>query len=195
MRRTLSLSTRLMRGLATLIVLGASWIGSLLAPEVAHAAIPSHGRDFPFDDKDCGPPSTTIPGPPPELIVVGQPMSDSWLMCYIKRDFEGQTFSFARWGERYRTGFQGYPVECVNPEIDPVLSGQQTPGIVAQVYGWNLDHTQYVRFTYRIQLDGDYINNCNQEILATPKTGTEDDDVMGNEVEETAPRTNPSHLP
>ena len=27
---------------------------------------------------------------------------------------------------------------------------------------------QLVRFTYRIQLDGDYINNCAQEILAQP---------------------------
>jgi len=48
------------------------------------------------------------------------------------------------------------------------LGGRQTLGIVAQVYGWNLDHTQFVRFTYRIQQDGDYINNCSQEILAAP---------------------------
>jgi hypothetical protein len=189
MRRMPSLSTRLSRGLVALIVLGASWTGSLLTPEMAHASVPPHARDFAFDDKDCGPPSTTIPGPPPELIVVGQPMSDSWLMCYVKRDFEGQTFFFSRWGERYRTGFQGYPVECVNPEIDPASGGQQTSGIVAQVYGWNLDRTQYVRFTYRIQDDGDYINNCNQQILAAPNTDT--DDVMGNEVEETAPKNTP----
>jgi hypothetical protein len=125
-------------------------------------------RMFPFDEGDCGPPSTSIPGPPPETIVVGQPMSDSWLMCYIKRDFEGQTFSFERWGESYHAAFRGYPVECWNQEIDPALGGRQTPGIVAQIFGWNLDHTQFVRFTYRIQLDGDYINNCQQEILPTP---------------------------
>jgi hypothetical protein len=123
---------------------------------------------FPFDDHDCGPPSTTIPGPPPELIDVGKPMHDSWLMCYLKRDFEGQTFFFDRWGEAYKAAFRGYPVECWNAEIDPAAGGRQTPGIVAQVYGWNLDHTQYVRFTYRIQLDGDYINNCRQEILPGP---------------------------
>ena len=79
----------------------------------------------------------------------------------------------------------------MNPEIDPALGGKQTSGIVAQVYGWNLDRTQYVRFTYRIQDDGDYINNCHQDILAAPKTGTQDDDVMGNEVEETAPKNTP----
>jgi hypothetical protein len=123
---------------------------------------------FPFTHGDCGPPSTTIPGPPPELIAVGKPMSDSWLMCYIVQDFEGQTFSFERWGDAYKAAFRGYPVECVNPEIDPAAGDRQTHGIVAQVFGWNLDHTQYVRFTYRIQLDGDYINNCRQEILPTP---------------------------
>jgi hypothetical protein len=73
------------------------------------------------------------------------------------------------------------------PGDRPGSGGQQTSGIVAQVYGWNLDRTQYVRFTYRIQDDGDYINNCNQQILAAPNT----DDVMGNEVEETAPKNTP----
>jgi hypothetical protein len=120
---------------------------------------------FPFDDGDCGPPSTTIPGPPPNLIVVGQPMKDSWLMCYMKQDIEGQTFSFDRWGEVRKASFRGYPVECWTPEGEPAAGGRQTNGIVAQLFGWNLDHTQYVRFTYRIQLDGDYINNCQQEIL------------------------------
>ena len=166
-----SLSTRLRRTLASLIVLGAPWTVALAAPAPAHANTPSpltDVRTFPFNEADCGPPSTTIPGPPPELIAVGQPMSDSWLMCYIKRDFEGQTFSFERWGERYRAAFRGYPVECWNQEIDPALGGRQTLGIVAQVYGWNLDHTQFVRFTYRIQQDGDYINNCSQEIPAAP---------------------------
>ena len=95
-------------------------------------------------------------------------MSESWLMCYIKQDFEGQTFFFERWGEAYRAAFRGYPVECWNEEVDPATGGRLTEGIVAQVYGWNLDRTQYVRFTYRIQLDGDYINNCQQEILPTP---------------------------
>ena len=166
-----SLSTRLWRTLASLIVLGAPWTVALATPAPASASTPSpltDMRTFPFNEADCGPPSTTIPGPPPELIAVGQPMSDSWLMCYIKRDFEGQTFSFERWGERYRAAFRGYPVECWNQEIDPALGGRQTLGIVAQVYGWNLDHTQFVRFTYRIQQDGDYINNCSQEILAAP---------------------------
>jgi hypothetical protein len=123
---------------------------------------------FPFDSSDCGPPSTTIPGPPPELIKVGSPMSDSWLMCYIRQDFEGQTFSFDHWGEVRKTAFRGYPVECWTAEAGPGEQGRQTDGIVAQTYGWNLDHTQYVRFTYRIQLDGDYINNCAQEILPNP---------------------------
>ena len=74
---------------------------------------------FPFDDADCGPPSTTIPGPPPNLIVVGQPMSDSWLMCYLRQDLEGQTFSFDHWGEIRKTPFRGYPVECWTPEAAP----------------------------------------------------------------------------
>ena len=130
--------------------------GPLAAPD---------GAAFPFDASDCGPPSTTIPGPPPSSIVVGQPMNDSWLMCYLKQDIEGQTFSFDHWGEVRKTSFRGYPVECWNAEADPAAGGKQTNGIVAQLYGWNLDHTQYVRFTYRIQLDGDYINNCQQEIL------------------------------
>ena len=123
---------------------------------------------FPFDESNCGPPSEEIPGPPPRLIVVGQPMSDSWLMCYLKRDFEGQTFFFDHWGDARKTSFRGYPVECWNSEADPGAGGRRTDGIVAEVYGWNLDHTQYVRFTYRIQVDGDYINNCHQEILPGP---------------------------
>jgi hypothetical protein len=145
----------------------------MVLPPVASANAPASGPtqdepSFAFTPGDCGPPSTTIPGPPPELIVVGQPMSDSWLMCYIQQDFEGQTFFFERWGEAYKAAFRGYPVECWNEEIDPAVGGRMTDGIVAQVYGWNLDRTQYVRFTYRIQLDGDYINNCDQEILPTP---------------------------
>ncbi len=50
----------------------------------------------------------------------------------------------------------------------PGWLARHADGIVAEVYGWNLDRTQYVRFAYRIQLDGDYINNCRQEILPTP---------------------------
>ena len=137
------------------------------AMRAGSAAQPSPPAPFPFDEADCGPPTEEIPGPPPWLIVVGRPMSDSWLMCYIKRDFEGQTFFFDRWGEIRRASFQGYPEECWTPEADASWTGRRTDGIIAQVYGWNLDRTQYVRFTYRIQLDGDYINNC-QEILPTP---------------------------
>ncbi len=123
---------------------------------------------FSFDDSDCGPPAEEIPGPPPRLIVVGQPMSYSWLMCYIKQDFEGQDYRFKGWGEIRLTSFQGYPVECWTAEAAPGWNGRRTDGIVAQVYGTNRDGAQFVRFTYRIQLDGDYINNCQQEILAQP---------------------------
>ena len=155
---------------AVLAQLTLSLPNGVVAPPVARAASPNGEPSpaFPFDAADCGPPSTTIPGPPPELIVVGRAMSDSWLMCYIKQDFEGQTYSFDHWGEARKTSFQGYPVECWVHEADPDWRGRSTDGIVAQAYGWNLDHTQYVRFTYRIQLDGDYINNCGQEILPTP---------------------------
>ncbi|HYU17213.1 MAG TPA: hypothetical protein VEQ11_00795 [Chloroflexota bacterium] len=94
-------------------------------------------------------------------------MSDSWLLCYVKRDFEGQDFHFSSWGDVRHTAFRGYPVECWNAE-DPSWPGRRTDGIVAQLYGVNRDGTQYVRFTYRIQVDGDYINNCRQEILDQP---------------------------
>lgn len=163
------------RTLISFAALGVAWALVLVAPPLAAASVlpaadlPTPAlAAFPFDEADCGPPSTTIPGPPPELIVVGQPMSESWLMCYIKRDFEGQTFFFDRWGDVRVTSFAGYPVECWTPEADPSWAGRRTDGIVAETYGWNLDRTQYVRFTYRIQLDGDYINNCHQEILPTP---------------------------
>jgi hypothetical protein len=160
----------LARRVARALVFGAALAVVLVAPLPARAAAPAAepGPSFPFDAGDCGPPSTTIPGPPPDLIDVGRAMSDSWLMCYIKQDFEGQTFSFDRWGEARKTSFQGYPVECWTPEAGPDWQGRRTEGIVAEAYGWNLDHTQYVVFTYRIQLDGDYINNCHQEILPTP---------------------------
>jgi hypothetical protein len=141
----------------------------LVAPLPTRAALAAEpGPAFPFDAGDCGPPSTTIPGPPPQLIDVGHPMSDSWLMCYIKQDFEGQTYALDRWGEARKTAFRGYPVECWTTEATPGWQGRRTEGIAAEVYGWNLDHTQYVRFSYRIQLDGDYINNCHQEIVPAP---------------------------
>jgi hypothetical protein len=162
---------RVWRAIAAAIVLAAS-LGQALVPSMTVSAgtvlPPAVVRGFPFDEADCGPASENIPGPPPRLIVVGQPMSDSWLMCYLKRDFEGQTFFFDRWGDARKTSFRGYPVECWNAEADPGAGGRRTDGIVAEVYGWNLDHTQYVRFTYRIQMDGDYINNCHQEILPAP---------------------------
>ena len=150
--------------LAALCLLLTPALGPAAPASASTALVTSDNASFSFDDGDCGPPSTTIPGPPPSLIVVGQAMKDSWLMCYMKQDIEGQTFSFDRWGEVRKASFRGYPVECWTPEIDPTSGGRQTNGIVAQLYGWNLDHTQYVRFTYRIQLDGDYINNCRQEI-------------------------------
>src|SRR5262249_15998165 len=123
-----------------------SLFGSLV---VAPAVPVSAAAPFAFDDADCGPPSTTIPGPPPNLIVVGQAMKDCWLMCYMRQDIEGQTFSFDKWGDVRKASFRGYPVECWTPEVDPAAGGRQTNGIVAELYGWNLDHTQYVRFTYR----------------------------------------------
>lgn len=163
------------RALPTRHAAHALLLGALLAvillgtPPVRAAALSDEPAPaFPFDQADCGPPSTTIPGPPPELIEVGRTMSDSWLMCYMKQDFEQQTYFFDRWGEARKTSFRGYPVECWTREADPGWTGRGTEGIIAELYGWNLDRTQYVRFTYRIQLDGDYINNCHQEILPTP---------------------------
>ena len=142
-----------------------------VGPLTAHAAqeAPTAAQQsFPFDDSDCGPPAEEIPGPPPWLIAVGRPMSYSWLMCYIKQDFEGQDFRFGSWGEVRRAFFRGYPVECWNEEADSASGGRVTNGIIAQVIGTNRGGEQLVRFTYRIQLDGDYINNCAQEILAQP---------------------------
>lgn len=160
----------LARRVADALLLAAVLAVALAVTPPAQAASPNAepGPAFPFDPGDCGPPSTTIPGPPPNLIDVGRPMRDSWLLCYIKQDFEGQTYFFDRWGETRKTAFRGYPVECWTPEADPGWQGRRTEGIVAEAYGWNLDRTQYVRFAYRIQLDGDYINNCGQEILPTP---------------------------
>src|SRR4051794_29738049 len=70
------------RALAAAIVLGAALGLALVSPVSARTLTPPiAARAFPFNDGDCGPPSDSIPGPPPQLIVVGQPMSDSWLMC------------------------------------------------------------------------------------------------------------------
>jgi hypothetical protein len=133
-------------------------------PAVAPVSLAAAARDA-TDDARCGPPSTTIPGPPPSLIKVGERMSDTWLLCYIRHDLQGQDYRFTGWGDMRSTGFRGYPVECWNVEVNPSLPGLVTPGLVVQVLGLNRDGTQSVRFTYRIQLDGDYINNCRQEIL------------------------------
>src|SRR5215218_3483660 len=101
------------RRVARALLLIAALAVMLVATPMAGAAPSTEpGSTFPFDPGDCGPPSTTIPGPPPELIEVGHPMKDSWLMCYIKQDFEGQTYFFDRWGEARKTAFRGYPVEC-----------------------------------------------------------------------------------
>lgn len=137
---------------------------------------PAHASEQPLrqtppviiDEPDCGPPSEEIPGPPPWQIVVGQPIRESWLRCSIPRDFEGQTYTFDRWGEVRPAFIEGYPLECWTPEAAPDWPGRRTEGLIADVYGWNLDHTQDVRFTYRIQRDGDYINNWRQEIVPAP---------------------------
>jgi hypothetical protein len=108
----------------------------------------------------CGPPSTTIPGPPPELILVGQPMSDEWLLCYVWHDIQGQDYAPQRFGDVSHVTFAGYPVECGNAISD----GTGTPGIQAEIFATGDQGRQLVRFVYRIQLDGDYINNCVQEL-------------------------------
>lgn len=108
----------------------------------------------------CGPPSTTIPGPPPEIINVGSPMPDAWLLCYIWHDIEGQDYKPQWIGEAGHLWFEGYPVECWNAISD----GWGTEGIQAEVFATGDEGRQTVRFVYRIQLDGDYINNCAQEL-------------------------------
>ena len=112
---------------------------------------------------DCGPPSTTIPGPPPEVIAVGTPMPDEWLLCYIWHDIEGQDYDPQHFGNIQLVRFQGYPVECWNSISNG--AGPSTEGIEAEVYAAGDEGRQNVRFVYRIQLDGDYINNCAQELL------------------------------
>jgi hypothetical protein len=114
---------------------------------------------------DCGPPSDDVPGPPPRLIRVGQPMQDSWLLCYAWRDIEAQDYLPDRFGEVYRAWFQGYPVECQNRELTGPGGGQTTEGLVIPIYAFNRGRDQRILFTYRIQRDGDYINNCGQDLL------------------------------
>jgi hypothetical protein len=52
-----------------------------------------------------------------------------------------------------------------NEEVSSGTPGLVTEGMVVEIYAYNRGGEQYVRFTYRIQLDGDYINNCTQQIL------------------------------
>ena len=109
---------------------------------------------------ECGPPSTTIPGPPPEIISVGWPMPDPWLLCYIWHDIQGQDYQPRYFGDLQRVTFEGYPVECWNR----FSGGRGTEGIQVEVFATGDEGRQTVRFVYRIQLDGDYINNCAQEL-------------------------------
>jgi hypothetical protein len=109
---------------------------------------------------ECGPPSTTIPGPPPEIISVGSRMLNPWLLCYIWHDIQGQDYQPRYFGDLQRVTFEGYPVECWNRVSDD----RGTEGIQAEVFATGDEGRQTVRFVYRIQLDGDYINNCAQEL-------------------------------
>jgi hypothetical protein len=108
---------------------------------------------------ECGPPSTTIPGPPPEIIRVGQPMPESWLRCYVWQDIQGQDYMPEAFESVERTSFLGYPVECWN------AFGLGTEGLLLRILARGDQGRQHVRFTYRIQMDGDYINNCVQELI------------------------------
>jgi hypothetical protein len=92
--------------------------------------------------------------------VVGQAMQDEWLLCYIWHDIQGQDYVPQRLGEVSRVNFEGYPVQCGNNITD----GSGTPGIQAEIFATGDEGRQLVRFVYRIQLDGDYINNCAQEL-------------------------------
>lgn len=109
---------------------------------------------------DCGPPSTTIPGPPPELISVDQPMPGSWLLCYIWQDIEAQDYRPDRFGEVRQVRFEGYPGECGSG----ISEDGDTEGLEAEIFAFGDNGLQYVRFVYRMQLDGDYIHNCAQEL-------------------------------
>lgn len=132
------------------------------APAVG-ASNPPTSTPRPTSNKpaECGPPSEGVPGPPPRIIRVGQPMSESWLRCYVWSDIEAQDYLPDRFGTVRQTTFQGYPVECWSVEG---ASARATEALVVELYAFSRGHDQYVRFTYRIQLDGDYINNCAQEL-------------------------------
>jgi hypothetical protein len=92
-------------------------------------------------------------------------MSEAWLLCYVWRDIESQDYVPVRFGEARRTLFQGYPVECSNAEPASTGAGRATEGLVVQVFATNRGGEQRVLFTYRIQNDVDYINNCAQAIV------------------------------
>lgn len=138
---------------ASLMIVIALWCAMTVSSSVALA---DHAPD-------CGPPSTTIPGPPPEVIAVGTPMPEEWLLCYIWHDIEGQDYDPQHFGDIQHVEFQGYPVECWNSLSTG--AGMSTEGVQAEVYATGDEGRQSVRFVYRIQLDGDYINNCAQELL------------------------------
>jgi hypothetical protein len=115
---------------------------------------------------ECGPPSDADTAEAPaSAIVIGRAMPDSWLLCYVWRGVEFLDYHPDRFGEVRRTAFEGYPVECWNAEVAGSLPDRVTEGLIAEVFAFNRGYEQYVRFTYRIHLDGDYINNCAQEIL------------------------------
>lgn len=140
-----------MKTLQTLSLSMALGLGSVMA---SSPVLADHSAE-------CGPPSTTIPGPPPELISVGQPMAEEWLRCYVWHDIEGQDYKPRELSEVQKLFFQGYPVECVNP----VSEEGGTEGLIVVIIASGDEGRQTVRFTYRIQMDGDYINNCGQELI------------------------------
>jgi len=87
-------------------------------------------------------------------------MPDEWLLCYIWHDIEGQDYQPQYFGDVQHYIFEGYPVECWNGITD----GGGTEGIQGELFATGDEGRQTVKFTYRIQLDGDYINNCAQEL-------------------------------
>jgi hypothetical protein len=91
---------------------------------------------------------------------VGRSMPDEWLLCYMWHDIQGQDYAPQRFGDVYQVAFAGYPVGCGNE----ITGGAGTPGIQAEIFATGDEGRQIVRFVYRMQLDGDYINNCAQEL-------------------------------
>jgi hypothetical protein len=87
-------------------------------------------------------------------------MPYEWLLCYIWHDIQGQDYAPQWFGDVAETTFEGYPVECWNNFTD----GWGTSGIEVEIYATGDEGRQLVRFVYRIQSDGDYINNCAQEL-------------------------------